>query len=176
MQARERCMWHSSNGSHDEARCKESCLFSQKICTFEGYTLHPTVCHDKQQWLEMHHHRRFLPMQHIPSLSTQVAVVLLSQTISLHVPYQSVTSHCMSLTTPLPVKPATIRGKGPCSAFLGSMSGTSRRIRLLMSVSVLCAEKQNTFLYPVVFTGCSYFLLKKPLHGLSITIHKRNHK
>ena len=102
----------------------------------------------------MHHHRRFLPMQHIPSLSTQVAVVLLSQTISLHVPYQSVTSHCMSLTTPLPVKPATIRGKGPCSAFLGSMSGTSRRIRLLMSVSVLCAEKQNTLLYPVVFTGC----------------------
>ena len=124
----------------------------------------------------MHYHRRFLPMQHIPSLSTQVAVVLLSQTISLHVPYQSVTSHCMSLTTPLPVKPATIRGNGTCSAFLGSMSGTSRRIRLLMSVSILCAEKQNTFLYPVVFTGCSYFLLKKPLHGLSITIHKRNHR
>ena len=105
----------------------------------------------------MHHHRRFLPMQHIPSLSTQVAVVLLSQTISLHVPYQSVTSHCMSLTTPLPVKPATIRGEGPCSAFLGSMSGTSRRIRLLMSVSVLCAEKQNTFLYPVVFTAVTFF-------------------
>ena len=60
--------------------------------------------------------------------------------------------HCMSLTTPSPVKPATIRGKGPCSAFLGSTSSTSRRIRLMTSVSVLCAEKQNTFLYPLLFS------------------------
>ena len=99
----------------------------------------------------MHHHRRFLPMQHIPSLSTQVAVVLLSQTISLHVPYQSVTSHCMSLTTPLPVKPATIRGKGPCSAFLGSMSGTSRRIRLLCQCQY-SVRKNRTHSYILLFS------------------------
>lgn len=51
----------------------------------------------------------------------------------------------------LPAKQATIRGKRPCPVFLGSMSGTSVMIRLMASVSELCAAKHNTFLYPLLF-------------------------
>ena len=51
------------------------------------------------------------------------------------------------------------KGQGTLLCFLGSMSGTSRRIRLMTSVSVLCAEKQNTFLYPLLFSlvACTSF-------------------
>ena len=44
------------------------------------------------------------------------------------------------------------KGQATLLCFRGSMSGTSRRIRLMTSVSVLCAEKQNTFLYPLSFS------------------------
>ena len=64
---------------------------------------------------------------------------------------------CLPLTNhftarPLPVKPAPMRGRGPWSAFLGTMSVVSRRIGFMMSVSVLCAEKQNTFLNLLLFS------------------------
>ena len=48
--------------------------------------------------------------------------------------------HCMSLTS-----------QTSCPAFVGSVSGTSVRIRLMTSVSALCAAKHNTFLYPLLF-------------------------
>ena len=84
---------------------------------------------------------------------------------SLHVPYHSLTS-----------KTSYHKGQGTLLCVPWVNVWHVKKDKIIMSVSVLCAEKQNTFLYPVVFTGCSYFLLKKPLHGLSITIQKRNHR
>ena len=56
--------------------------------------------------------------------------------------------HCMFLTS----QTSYYKGQATLLCFRGSMSGTSRRMRLMISVSVLCAEKQNTFLYPLLFS------------------------
>ena len=63
--------------------------------------------------------------------------------------------HCMFLTS----QTSYHKGQGTLLCFLaiGSTSSTSRRIRLMTSVSVLCAEKQNTFLYPLLFSLVAFF-------------------